>query len=149
MGGVAAIVLALLAGVPLLRSGQLFRSNETGALVDSADIVGFLATELKPGDALVVNFPANPIIEYELRQKSPALLASLASDQVARRLIVVVPKPEVSSESYPPDVLLAKLETEDVADASGASSRIESKEFTGPELLAKFLSVTVYGFERR
>ena len=149
VAGGLAVLMCVIVGASLLQHRVLFKTNETVALVDSAQVVQFLETELRPGDSLVVTFPANPIIEYELLHQDRRLYRSLAPLESAEEVIAVVSKPDVASESYRADELLARLAEEDTADPSLASAELHLADYNPPRLLRKFLSATVYSFERR
>jgi hypothetical protein len=147
--GTASVLLAVIVGASLIQEGLLFRSNEGVALVDTAQVVDFLKTELRPGDSLVVNLPADQIIEYSLLRRDRKLYTSLVPPESADRVIAVLPKPDVLSESYRTSELLARLAAQGAVDPTLAGAQIDLNAFAPPHLLAKFLSVTVYSFERK
>jgi hypothetical protein len=149
LAGAVSILLATIVGTSLVQQRLLFRNNETIAMIDTPQVVDFLRMELRAGDYLVVNSPATPIIEYELRHRTPRILASLAAANNANRLIAVLPKAEVASESYRTDELLARLAAEDAVDPSLAGVQVDLGPFGPPHLLARFVSVTIYSFERK
>ena len=143
----ASVLLAVVVGASLIHERLLFRSNETGALVDTTQVVEFLKNELRPGDALVVNFPAETIIEYSLLHRDRKLYTSLVPPGAAHRVVVVLPKADVGSHSYRTNVLLARLAAQGAVDPSLASVQLDLSPFGPPHLLAKFLTVTIYSFE--
>jgi hypothetical protein len=147
--GAASVLLAAIIGATLIQERTLFRNNEGVALVDTAQVVEYLKTELRPGESLVVNFPVDPIIEYSLLHRDRKLYASLVSPESAHRVIAVLPKPDVGSDSYRANELLARLTAQDAVDPSLASAQLDLSAFGPPHLLAKFLTVTVYSFERK
>jgi hypothetical protein len=149
LAGGLAMVLAIVVGFSLIRQRLLFLNNETGALVDSAQIVGFLRSELRPGDALLLNSPADPIIEYELRRQDQKLFALLASEQAANRAIAVVPQSEAGSELHPTQEHLARLAAESTSDPSSAYTKIDRNSYDPPRLVANFLSTSIFCFERK
>ena len=141
--------LAFFVGFGVIKQRILLRNNETGALLDADEIVSLILTELRPGDSLVATLPAEPIVNYELRRRNPKLLASLSNPHGAVRVVAVVPKPKVNSELYGTDKLLALLAAEDTSDPALAQSQINLADYAPPRILAKFLTTTVYSFERR
>lgn len=145
----ASLLLASIVGTSLVRQRLLFRNNETIAMIDTPEVVDFLRRELRAGDCLVVNSPATPMIEYELRHSAPKILASLGTVNSANRVIAVLPKAEVGCESCRTDELLARLAAEDAVDPSLAGVQVDLSPFGPPQLLARFVSVTVYSFERK
>ena len=147
--GAVSVLLAAILGAALIQQGILFRNNEGVALVDTTQVVEFLETELRPADSLVVNSPAEPIIEYSLLHRDRKLYTSLVPPERADRVIAVLPKPDVGSDSYRTNELLARLAAQDAVDSSLASAQLDLNRFAPPHLLAKFLSVTVYSFERK
>ena len=149
LAGIVSTMLAVVVGVSLMRSGLLFRNNETGAMIDTVQVVEFLRSTLRAGDSLVVKSVPEPIIEYELLHRDRRLFRSLVAEESANRVIVVLPKPEVASGAYPTNERLAKLAAEDAVEASAASAEMDLSAFAPPQLLGKFVSVTVYSFERK
>jgi hypothetical protein len=146
---VISVGLALLIGTSLIQQRTLFQSNETAALIDVSQVIEFLRANIRPGDALAVGHPAGPIVEYELLRQDPRLYSSLAAVENAHHVVVVLPKPELDSDSYGTEELLARLKARDAVDPSLASSQIELDQFSPPQLLAKFQSVTIYAFDRK
>jgi hypothetical protein len=147
--GAISVGFALVIGASLLRQRLLFRNNETAALVDVSQVIDFLQATIRPGDALAVGHPGEPIIQYELLRCDPRLYAALAPLDSARQVIVVLPKPDVDSEAYTTDDLLARLSAQAAADPSAASAQIDLSQFYPPQTLAKFVSVTIYSFRRK
>ena len=149
LAGAVSVLLAVIIGASLIRERLLFRNNETVALIDGSQVVNFLRKELVPGNALVVTSPATPIIEYELLHEDPKLYTSLTGVESADRVIAVVAKPDVASDTYGTNDLLARLAAEDAVDPSLASAQMDLSSYNPPQLLRKFLSATVYSFDRR
>jgi hypothetical protein len=149
VASVASVALALVIGASLIQQRILFRNNETAALIDTSQVIEFLRTNVRAGDALVVGHPATPIVEYELLRQDPRLYASLGAAESAHHVIVVLPKPEIESDSYGTEELVARLRRQDAVDPSFASSQIDLGRFAPPQLLAKFLTVTIYAFDRK
>jgi hypothetical protein len=147
--GIAAVLLAAIVGHMLIRERLLFRNNEDAALIDTKQVVEFLKIKLRPGDSLVVNFPANPIIDYSLLHSDRSLYAALVPPENANRVIVVLPKQDLASDSYATNELLARLAAQGAVDPSQASAQLDLNAFAPPHLVAKFLTVTVYSFERK
>lgn len=148
--GAFAVLLAAGEGTLLVRERLLFKSNETVAMTDTAQIVEFLrGSAVHSGEALVVTAPATPIVQYALLHLDRKLYTSLAPLKEADRVVAVVAKPDVDSEAYRSDQLLATLAAEDAADPLRASALMDLSDYSPPRLLAKFLSVTVYSFDHR
>lgn len=138
VASVVSVGLALLIGASLVQQRILFRNNETAALIDTSQVIEFLRTNIRQGDALVVCHPATPIVEYELMRQDPGLYASLAAAENAHHVIVVLPKPEVESDSYGTEELLARLRAQDAVDPSFASSQIDLSRFSPPSCSQNF-----------
>jgi dolichyl-phosphate-mannose-protein mannosyltransferase len=147
--GTASVLLTAIVGTCLIRERLLFRNNEGVAMVDTAQVVEFLKAELRPGESLVSNYPVNPIIEYSLLHRDRKLYASLVPPERAERVVAVLPKADVDSDSYRTDELLARLAAQNAVDPALASAQLDLSAFDSPHLLAKFLTVTVYSFERK
>jgi dolichyl-phosphate-mannose-protein mannosyltransferase len=149
LAGVASVLLVAVAGTTILRQRILFRNNETLAMADLGQIVDFLRTEFRPGDSLMAMLPADVLLKYELVRRDPKLYGSLADQRSASRVIGVLPKQGVISESIPTNQRMARLAAEDAVAPAYAASEIDLDAYAPPLLLAKFQSVTVYSFERK
>jgi hypothetical protein len=149
IAGAVSLLFTIVVGANLIHQDVLFRSNETLSLIDTREVIEFLRTQLNPGTALVVRPPADPIIAYELLHADKKLFMSLPDLAKADRVIVVLPKPEVSEESYTSREYFDRLASESSAPASEAAIIIDIGSYDQPSLLAKFLSVTIYSFQRK
>jgi hypothetical protein len=145
----ASVLLTVVIGAKLIYLNTLFHSNETVSLIDTREVVEFLRTQLHPDTALVVRPPADPIIEYELLHADKELFMSLPDLAKADRVIVVLPKPAVNVESYTSGEYFERLASEDAAPPSEAATIIDLGAYRQPTLLARFLSVTIYSFQRK
>lgn len=153
LAGATAVALAVSLSVGMLRQRAVFDNNETGALMDVDEILHVLTSDLHPGDALIGEGTARPILQYELLRQDPHLYESLRKPTEARRVFVVLPKPATEDETWTARELRRRLARENAADPSTIGPRIASDvalgEFTTPKLVASCLSASVYLLERQ
>lgn len=145
LAGVVSVGLAVVVGAGVIKQGALFTTNETGTIIDAEQIVDFLSADLHSGDSLV----SNAIIEYELLLRHPKLYSSLAKPKDAARIVAVVVKSTGKTEVCRTEKLLALMAAQDTADPLTLASQIDLNAYTPPQLLAKFVTSTVYSLDRR
>jgi hypothetical protein len=144
LAGLVSIGLAALTGAGVIRERALFTTNETATIIDADQIVDFLSADLHPGDSLV----SNAIVQYQLLRRSPQLYHSLAEPKGADHLVAVVVKSTGANEVCQPEELRALMAAQDVADPRFLASQIDLNAYTSPQILAKFLTSTVYSLDR-
>jgi hypothetical protein len=115
VAGAASVLLSVVVGGSLIKQKPLFRNNETVALIDAAQVVDFLATAVRPGDCLEFYSSAYPILDYEFLHRDSKLY-TLVDARNAERVGAVSPKPQVDSEDYRADELVARLQAQDAVD---------------------------------
>ena len=145
-GGVST-ALTVIVGVAILKQRVLFTTNETVTVLDGDQIADFLTTALRPSDGLV----SNAVVNYELLRRAPRLYASLGDPKQAARVVAVVHKSlGTKTEVCRAEEFMALLATaQDTADPAVLSNQIDLNVYAPPQVLAKFLTSTVYSLERR
>lgn len=143
--GAVSIGLTMFVGAEIIHQRVLLTTNETGRIADADQIVEFLARNTRPGDSLV----SNAIIEYELLQHRPDLYHSLAKPEEAAHVIAVVVKTTGNTEICRTEKLMALFAAQDVADLGALKAEIALDTYTTPQVLAKFLTSTVYSLNRK
>ena len=144
LAALTAITFTVVVGSAVIRQRALFTSNETGMIIDGDSIVEFLSAELRPGDSLV----GNAIINYELLRRSPRLYGELGQTQTAARVVAVVAKNIGTTEFCNTQSLVPLLAAQDSADPGTLAQEMDLKAYGPPEVAAKFLTSTVFSFER-
>ena len=144
LASVVSIGLAAVIGAGVIRHRVLFTTNETATIIDADQIVDFLSTDLHPGDSLV----SNAIIQYQLLRRSPQLYRSLAEPKGAAHLVAVVVKSTSANEVCQPEELRALMAAQDTADTRFLAAQIDLTTYQPPQVLAKFLTSTVYSLDR-
>lgn len=149
LAGVVSVGLAVLVSAGVIKQRVLFTSIETGRILDADQIVDFLMGELRPGDFL----ETNSLIEYELLRRNPKLFYSLTKNpEEAHRVLAVVAK-SVSGggvgEMCRPEELTASWAAQETADPARLATELDLQPYMPPQVRAKFLSSTVFSFERR
>ena len=85
-----AISLALVMSGWALVTRAVFRSPETGTLVDAPEIAGYLLARLGPGDRVVVASPCDVPLDYYLRRQGRRSLSGINRSAARGRVFVVV-----------------------------------------------------------
>jgi hypothetical protein len=83
-----AIVPALAAHTVLART--VFRSPESGTLVDAPQIADYLLANLRPGDRIALQTPSGPPLDYYLKRKGGRSVEQINADSGRGRVFVVV-----------------------------------------------------------
>lgn len=86
----AALIVAVLGGASEMRSRAVFRTPETGTLVDAPDIAAYLLARIRPGDRIVVANPSGPSLDYYLLRRGGRRLAEINAKAGRGRVFVVV-----------------------------------------------------------
>jgi hypothetical protein len=87
---VLACALMVVIGVQTVRARPVFRSPETGTLVDGPQIADYLLATMRQGDEIAVVNPCIPTLDYYLLRKSGRRLGDINAQAARRRLFVVV-----------------------------------------------------------
>jgi hypothetical protein len=85
-----AVALMTVIGVQTARARPVFRSPETGTLVDGPQIADYLLATMRPGDEIAVVNPCIPTLDYYLLRKSGRRLGDINAQAARQRLFVVV-----------------------------------------------------------
>ena len=89
-GALLAVALAAAMSVWTLVTRPVFRSPETGTLVDAPEIARYLLATLRPGDRVVAASPCDVPLDYYLRRLGGRSLAAIDSAAGRGRVFVVV-----------------------------------------------------------
>jgi hypothetical protein len=119
--GAVALIFAILFGASTVRSRVVFRSPETGTLVDAPDIATHLLARLRPGDRIVVDNPCGPPLDYYLLRRGNRRLDEINARADHGRVFVVVNPRHLqtlqSVQASAPDMPWSELVVEEPAVA--------------------------------
>lgn len=149
-GAVLSVAVAGTITAGVIRTGTVFHDNETGAIEDTQPVIRFLSDHMTPADRLIATrVPARTILLYEFERRYPALYSALQRNDEPARVFAVVSNRLVLSEALSNRERMTRLAAAGPADPDTIRSEMDLSGYGAPKLLAQYLTVSIYRFEKR